>query len=456
VPAIRKQKSKLHCTLTATDQATAHGGQLLVDALCRRFDLWHRLDALPGLDPRRRPSSGFAPSALVAQLIFTLTSGGCSLADAERLGRDRVLLDLVGLAKAADQTTLGEFLRAQTRASVQALLDLNAQFVDWAWSQTRPARLQHAGWTEYFFDDTEIEVSGPKIEGARVNYEGNRALSWQVLWQGPFVLDHELDGAGDVSEHLPELLAAHQHRWQGRKSYLYVDSGSSAARFVNAIDQAGFTRWSISYNKWTSKLEELAAELPASAWSVPTVAEPGAPVEAYAWVRHLPGECARAHDFAVVRRQVPGEMFCRYGFVMCEAGEVKDPQAIFERHQLKGAKEQGFSHLLSDLDLHHPPCLDLVANQAFYALAVLAYNVLTALRVMELPDDAQSWRVRTLIRHLLTVPVTVSRHARYHRAKIGVPAGWLRWWRLYFERWIPKRRIGRPLFEAVDMAAPSG
>jgi hypothetical protein len=149
-------------------------------------------------------------------------------------------------------------------------------------------------------------------------------------------------------------------------------------------------------------------------------------------------------------------MFSRYGFVLCEPGAVKSPQAIFERHQLKGAKEQGFSHLLSDLDLHHPPGLDLVANQAFYALAVLAYNVLTALRVMELPDDAQSWRVRTLIRHRLTVPVTVSRHARYHRAKIGVPAGWLRWWRLYFERWIPKRRIGRPLFEEVDRAAPSG
>jgi hypothetical protein len=186
VPAIRKQKSKLHCTLTATDQATAHGGQLLVDALCRRFDLWQRLDALPGLDPRRRQSTGFAPSALVAQLLFTLTSGGCSLADAERLGQDRVLLDLVGLAQAADQTTLGEFLRAQSRERVQGLMELNAQFVDWAWAKTRPARLQHAGWTEYFFDDTEIEVYGPKIAGARVNYEGNRALSWQVLWQGPF------------------------------------------------------------------------------------------------------------------------------------------------------------------------------------------------------------------------------------------------------------------------------
>jgi hypothetical protein len=36
-----------------------------------------------------------------------------------------------------------------------------------------------------FFDDTEIEVAGHKFEGARINYEGHRALSWQTLWYGP-------------------------------------------------------------------------------------------------------------------------------------------------------------------------------------------------------------------------------------------------------------------------------
>ena len=458
MPAIHKQKSKLHYTFTNSEQATSHGGQVLVDALCRRFDLWRKLDQIESLDPRTRTASGFAPSAVVSQLLFTLSSGGLSLADAERLGQDRVLLELIGLAKTADQTTLGEWLRAQTKQSVLALLDLNGQFVDWAWAQSPRGRLVHAGWTEYFFDDTQVEVYGKKIEEARINYEGNLALSWQVLWKGPFVLDHQLDGASDVSAHLPALLAEHQHRWQGEKSYLYVDSGSSAAKYVNAIDGAGFTRWSISYNKWTEKLEKLAAELPPSEWSplpAPEAKAAAVPIEQYAWLRHLPGECARAHLFAVVRRKDPAELLYRYGFVMCEPGEAKTPQAIFERHQLKGAKEQGFSQLLSDLDLHHPPCLELIANQAFYAIAVLVYNILTALRVMELPDDAQGWRVRTIIRHLLTVPVTVSRHARYHRAKVCVPAGWLRWWRLYFDRWVPKRAIGRPVTELVD-AAPSG
>ena len=62
---------------------------------------------------RQRQSVGFTPAANIAQLIFALTSGGASLADAERIGQDRVLMDLVGLKKGADQTTLGEWLRAQ-------------------------------------------------------------------------------------------------------------------------------------------------------------------------------------------------------------------------------------------------------------------------------------------------------------------------------------------------------
>nr|MBA3356007.1 hypothetical protein [Pyrinomonadaceae bacterium] len=101
-----------------------------MDALCRRFDLWKKVDHIPSLDPRTRKTSGFAPSGWLSQLLFTFTSGGFSLADAERLAQDRVLLDLIGLAKGADQTTLGEFLRAQTKESVLALQQLNAEFVD--------------------------------------------------------------------------------------------------------------------------------------------------------------------------------------------------------------------------------------------------------------------------------------------------------------------------------------
>src|ERR1019366_6281259 len=151
--AVTKRKTKRHLQLTNSNQATAHGGQVLVDALCRRFGLWKRLHQEPSLDPRQRTGAGFSPVANLAQLLFAFTSGGASLADAERIGKDRVLMDLLGLEKGADQTTLGEWLRAQTPESVRALHRINAEFVDWSSQQAKPGRWLHSGEVETFFDD---------------------------------------------------------------------------------------------------------------------------------------------------------------------------------------------------------------------------------------------------------------------------------------------------------------
>ena len=445
MPVFTKRKTKLHLQLTNSDHASAHGGQVLIDTLCRRFGLWKALHNQPALEVRKRTGAGFSPVAIVAQLLFSFTSGGASLADAERLGADAVLMSLLGLDKGADQTTIAEWLRAQSPESVRALHRLNAAWVDWASQQAKPARWLHAGEVEVFFDDTQVEVQGYQFEGARINYEGNRALSWQTLWYGPWLLDGILDGAGDVSEHLPVLLDEHQHRWQNRPSYLYTDSGSSAGKFINRIEQAGFSRWSISYNKWTDKLDALAAELPQSQWSAlpPT----GQLQEQYTWIKHQPGECQTVQKFATVRWKQEGDLMWRFAYRACRAADKDTPQGVFERHRLKGAKEQAFSEVLSTLDLHHPPCKDLTANQAFYALGMLAYNILVTLKLLDLPDEAQAWRLHTIIRYLLTVPVTVSTHARYEVARICIPAGWLRWWRLFIDQWVPKRKPGRPVAE---------
>ncbi len=62
------------------------------------------------------------------------------------------------------------------------------------------------------------------------------------------------------------LFDEHQHRWQGLDDYFYADSGSSAGKFLNRIERADFSRWSVSYNKWTDKLDRLVAELPENQW----------------------------------------------------------------------------------------------------------------------------------------------------------------------------------------------
>jgi hypothetical protein len=117
------------------------------------------------------------------------------------------------------------------------------------------------------------------------------------------------------------------------------------------------------------------------------------------------------------------ELFDEMRRIQVLAHAMLRKQHVFERHQLKGAKAQGFSEVLSGLDLRHPPFKELIAKQAFYAIATLAYNVLISLKMLDLPDDAQGWRIQTIIRYLLTVPVSVSTHARYDVARLCIPGG---------------------------------
>jgi hypothetical protein len=142
----------------------------------------------------------------------------------------------------------------------------------------------------------------------------------------------------------------------------------------------------------------------------------------------------------VVRhKSLVGDLLWRYAFVTCQE-QSGWPRLAFEHHRLKGDKERAFSDLWSDLDLHHPPCPDLQANRMFCAWATLAYNALLALKLIHLPESEQPKRVRTLIRHLLLVPVEITRHARQIKACFYVPAGWRAWWRGFLAQWLPQCR----------------
>lgn len=436
MPAIVKRDRKIKLQFLPNTSASTLGGLPAVEAIAQRFGLWKKLAACSVLDPRKRKGRGFGPEVMCAQAIYTLCSGGESLADSEALNDEPLVRELSGIERFADQTTVGEWLRAQTLQSVEELRAINRQFIDWAIARAQPGRWLHAGQREFFFDDTQLEVSGTSFEGAAFNYEGKRALSWQTLWMGPFLLDGQVGSPGDVSSALKPLLQENQSFWQGLAAYFYADSGSSAAGYLQAIDAQGW-QWSVSYNKFAQGLERMANEFPDARWgevSSHTLSNGAVVDEQYTWLRHLPEGAQDPILFACVRRKTRGELFWRHHFIACDAGRQGDPKLAFERHHLKGDKEKLFSEVLSGLDLHHPPCAELLANQIFYALATIAYNLLIALKLLYLPDERQGWRIKTLLKHLIILPAHIVRHARSVLARVWVPPRWFDWWRHVHER----------------------
>jgi hypothetical protein len=437
MPAIHKGSPKIKFQFVASQRQSVLGGLPAVEALAQQFDLWGKLRRLRRIDPRKRKGSGFGPDAIVAQFLYCFAAGGASLADAERVEADALARRLARMDGFADESTLGEWLRAQTPESVRAFWKLIHEFIAWAAQRAAAGRWQYSGRAEVFFDDTQLEVTGKKFEGAQVNYNGDLALSWQTCWFGPWLADGHLGGPGDVSDALPEMLARQRPLWAKGANDFLADSGSSATKYLQAIHGAGFTHWSVSYNKWTGALERTAAEQPETSWgqAVESKWRDGAPVtEQHCLIRHTPAAGAQTFTFAAVRFRKEGEMFWNYRFLACD-GTRGDAAAIFARHKLKGEKEQLLKEVLRGLDLHHPPCAELHANAMFYAIAALAYNLLVTVKLLCLPEECQGWQVKTMLRQIVRLPATLVRHARRLVARVEVPASWLGWWADWQQRW---------------------
>ena len=436
MPAITKRDRPIHIEFVSNKSASPLGGLPAIEALAQQFGLWKKIKAATCLDPRSRKARGYAPELILAQLLYSFCTGGDSLADAEKLKTDPIAKRLAGVKTFADETTLGEWLRAQSPESVQAIGQITLEFIQWVMAKATAGRWLHNGQREVFFDDTELEVSGKTFEKARVNYEGKLALSWQVLWVGPFLAAQSLGGHAEPSGELLPLLEAARSLWKDQSAYFYADSASSAVKYLEPIAAEGW-QWSVSYNKWTTALERQAQQWPEKEWTDKTVLEwkNGEKFEEqYTWIKHQPESASAPILFAAVRSKGEKELFWRYSFVACDRARTGSPKAVFQRHHLKGHKEQLFSEVLSGLDLHHPPCAELLANQMYYAVAALAYNLLVALKLLHLPDERQQCRVKTLIREVMILPGRFVSHARKVVARIYVAAEWLDWWRLAYQQ----------------------
>ena len=430
---IKWAPKKLKIQFVANDDASIHAGLPVIDAMARRFGLWQKIRTLRVLDPRRDKSRGYSPEVIIAQLIYALCEGGGCLSDSESLNDDPIARELFGVKKFADQSQVGEWLRAQSDDALAALAALVREFVVWVQKHADPARMLVGGRTELFFDDTQIEVSSDKFEGAARNYNGDIALSWQCLWAGPLLAESHLGPGGDVSEKLPAMLDAARPLWDGKPAHFWADSGSSAGVYLNKLNAEKIT-YSISYNKWTSPLERTAATLPESAWSAPATA-PQSPRadERHAFLTHQPEGCERPQTFAITRWRRTGEMFDSFGFIACDAAQT-NPTQLVQKHRLKGEKERHFSEVLTGLDLHRPPCHSLTANRAYYQIAALAYNLIIAVRLLDLGDEQQAWRLRTMMKKLIFMPGRLARRARQMILKIQVPGAWLTWWQRWQQR----------------------
>jgi len=58
----------------------------------------------------------------------------------------------------------------------------------------------------------------------------------------------------------------------------------------------------------------------------------------------------------------------------------------------------------------------------------LTHDLMVTIKVLDLNDECQSWRVKTRLKKLVMLPGRLSLRARQWVAKVLVPGTWLSWW----------------------------
>jgi len=175
---------RIEVEFRSSEEATAKGGIFAIKAFAQECGLWKQIEAEPDLDPRKDKSKGYDPKVYVATFLFGFASGGASMADFERLNDEPGLKRFLGIKRFPDETTLGQWMRNLGDKGHAALMRINREFIAYALKRIDKGRILQGPHLDWFFDDTQLEVTGKCFESAAPNYEGNTTLSWQTLWAG--------------------------------------------------------------------------------------------------------------------------------------------------------------------------------------------------------------------------------------------------------------------------------
>jgi hypothetical protein len=400
-------RSALVQVAASSQQLTAHAGLVLVRELAGRLDLMRLLDAIT-VKQRRR---GYSPAQQVLALCETLIAGGECLDDAAILRADTAQAQLRGSA-VPDPTTLGRFLgrftlghvaqfnRAldQVFARVHGVLDRSVVTLD--------------------LDATLIEHHGPpgSRQGTRGTYTGK--VAWHPLLcfiaeTGEWLHGALRNGHAAASRGSKRFLAECLRRLPATaRVYLRADEGFWGQDFFAELE-----RRTITYAIGAPMIASVRARIAAIAeddWQ-PCSYRPDSQVASFGW---KPKTWTVERRFVVRRdpaergEQLSLETGSFHYWALVTNDQERSAAELEAWHREKANVENRIKEAKLGLGLDNLPCRSFHANWAYLLCTLLAYNLLTWLRLLALPAAEQTSYSKRLRFRFIAVAASVGRSGR--------------------------------------------
>jgi hypothetical protein len=430
----QKRKSKYTIEIARLARQTPFAGQVLVDGVCRLFGVWEALAKTGALQRSDVTGCELSPDMLAAQVIFTLASGGRTLADTAAFQSDAVLLKALGMPGAAAPGVIAAWLNRLSPECVAELCVVNAALVRKVMLAAKASRIfREKDHLNITYTDIAAVVEGTHVEPSQWDVRWGGRLPIYAFWCGPFLLECGTGAPASSVPFTPHLVRKYRSFWQNLSSTLFAHGSVFSGMHLTELANGGIRNWSIGCDYWDQTFPRNAI-IPQTSWRNKQAVK----IEEYASFRHPLEGTVNPPLFAAARRLAPHGGY-RYAFLAYKCEVDRTPEDIFAAH--RAFWRSAFAPPpLASLGVYYPQCSTRTGNNAFYALTSIAYNVVTALKVLELPDEAQAWHVDTVIRNVLLLPAEALTHASQSIFRIdAAPHPRQMWWETTASKYIPKR-----------------
>jgi hypothetical protein len=371
-------------------------------------------------DNRRGKNTIHRLDGLFRQSVFGRLAGYEDVNDADRLALDPVMRQVVGGravdAQAASASQMGRFEteRLALPENREALADLNGQWID---------RFHDRNGLKYSVLDMDSSVSPTHgdQEGAAWNghfdctcYHPNFLFNQFGMLERCALRNgnvHSADGWRDV---LDPVIARYADRDLGDR-FFRADAAYAIPAIYERLEEAGYfyairlpaNRLPANRLPANNVLREKIAHRLTRPVGRPSLTKVKRFFEDFHY--QAASWCKERRVIAKIEWH-PGELFPKIGFIVTNL--PMEPDWVVRFYNQRGAAEQHIKEGKYAFHWTRLSCRKFRDNEVRLQLHVLAYNLATFLRCIELPEEMAQWSLTSLQLKLIKIGARVIRHAR--------------------------------------------
>ena len=396
---------------------THFGGMWLIQRFCKKLRLKKRLQEHVRFSQRHHV---YHPSELVLALLFAIIMGLRRINKTEILQYNGAFLEMLGLTRFPDQSTLRRFLKRLPPKAIRQVARLHDSL------RAHLFAIPHTRTSLTFDIDSVVIVIYGHQAGGRVGYNpkkrGKRSYHpvlcveahAQEFWHG-YLRPGDATSITGAVPFLTECLAKVPSTIPRARIRFRMDAGFYGSRVVRFLDGkgCGYVLVAREYPHLKARARGCRFQALGTGWEVG---------EFHERVHH---PLKRPHRFIVVRRPIPHDpaeadpltLFQdrRYAYHVFVTNLPLSPWRVYLFYRPRAAIEKSIRELLYDYPLGKIPTDSWMANVAFFHLLLFAANLVHWFKRLCLPAEYHTASLDTIRTDFLVLP---ARLVRTHKENV--------------------------------------